>query len=359
MMRSTWIVVLFLSLACIRAMYANQIPVPPVEAHLSVSNPTPYEKETFTITLEIISRDIDISSRLDLANLPDRETMQMIGSFEALTVQRERKDDQEITRRRYRAKARAMEPTQISLHPVLRLTSRRRIRSFFGSTVEERPISLQVPEVKIDVQPLPAPPENFSGVIGDFSIEIVADPLEIQAGDLVTIKTTLRGQGWIPEDTLPAIKASPGLRAYRMRPSTEQESSNVRVFSQTVVPMDETVQELPAIPFIWFNTEKRDYQRDTFGPFPLQYISEKPATLADAEDVLDKQDLVRQRGMRRRRIQLSDATHAYLAPAYTSKSTFTIPPTARVRILETHEGWLLADYEGNRGWIPASILTSP
>ena len=335
--------------------YGNEPPA--VEARLSVSNPSPYLKETFTLTLEIITRDIDISSRPDLANLPDRNIMRILGSFEALAVQRERDGDYEVTRRRYRAQARPMQSTRISLQPVVRLTSRRRIRSFFGSTIEERPVTIRVPEVIIDVQPLPSAPENFSGVIGKFDIDISAEPLEIQAGDLVTVKTILQGDGWIPENAIPTIGASPQLRAYRVRPTTDQDSRRRHVFSQTVVPMDERVQDIPALSFVWFNTQTGEYQTDTFGPFALQYVDKKNDSHLEAGEELTEQDLIPgSRGLRRSRVQLSDAARAYLAPATTSKSTFTIPPTATIRILETHANWLLINYDGNRGWIPASSL---
>ncbi len=347
------------SLVGMRPALGQDLPSPPVEARLYVSNPTPYVKEIFTVTLEIISRDIEISSRLDLANLPDRDVMRILGSFEALTVQREREGGHEITRRRYRAKARAMEPKEISFTPVLRLTSRERVRSFFGSTIEERPLSLQVPEIKIAVQPLPPPPDDFSGIIGDFSISMEASPLEIETGDLVTIKTTLQGNGWIPDDAIPAIRSSSFLRAYRVRQSQDTQRAGRYVFHQTVVPMDKSLQELPSIPFVWFNTESGEYERDVFGPFALAYVEEPIEEQPDPTETADEQELIRRMGANRNRVQLPDATRAFVAPSTASMSTFTIPPDITIRVLETYQNWALVDFKSNRGWIPLTALAAP
>lgn len=335
---------------------ANTIPTPPVEARLTVSNETPYLKETFSITLEIVSRDVEVSSRLDLANLPDREILSTLGSFEALSVQRERENNQEITRRRYRAKVRAMQPGEISLAPVVRLTSRERVRNFFGSRVQEQTFSLQVPEVIIQAKELPSPPDGFTGIIGDFDINIRAEPLDIREGDLVTIETQLEGEGWIPENAIPSVDAATHLRAYRVREIASERSR--KTFRQVVVPMDQSIKEIPAIPFIWFNPDKGEYETTSFGPFALQYAAaedEPPAATTDPAS--DDQDLSSRRGLLRNRMEINNPTQAYVAPAATSRSTFTIPPGSEVRIMQKRENWVLIDYENNRGWIPTHGLS--
>ncbi len=339
------------------AIFGADTPTPPVEARLTVSNPTPFIKETFVITLEIISRDIDIDSRLDLANLPDRDAMQVLGSFEALAVQRERTDTEEITRRRYRAQARLLKPGEISLSPVLQLTSRRRVRSFFGSTVEVRPVTLRVSAIKLDAQPLPNPPEDFSGIIGEFQIEVQADPLEIQAGDLVTVTTTLRGQGWFEESSIPAISSSPLLRAYRLRRADADTGTRRAVFNQTVVPMDPALSALPPITVTWFNTKTGNYQQDVFGPFPLVY---KIDTDEDAWEIAtDAAPVVTPQRFRRRNVVLPDQTRVHIAPATTSKVIFSIAPSETVRIIGAHSDWVLMEHSNNRGWIPAAALIAP
>ena len=337
--------------------HSQEVPSATAEARVTVSNPTPFMKETFTITLEITSRDIEIDSRLDLANLPEKDVMQLLGSFEALAVQRERTDTEEITRRRYRAQARLLQPGKVTLRPVLQLTSRRRVRSFFGSTVEVRPLTLRVPAITLEAKPLPDPPDGFSGIIGDFSIDIEATPLEIHPGDLVTVTTMVRGEGWIKEDMIPAMPAMPLLRAYRLRSANAEGVARRHTFNQTVVPMEEALQELPPITFVWFNTKAGAYQHDVFGPFPLTYKetpTEVDSPAAQTESIAPSPGL-----FTRRNVTLPDQTRAHVAPATTSKSSFTIAPTETIRILRTHEDWLLIEHNNNRGWIPSSALIAP
>ena len=333
------------------------LPNAPVEAHIETSTAEPFTKETFTLTLVITTRDIEIDPQLDLAHLPGNDVMQILGSFDAMAVERERADNQEITRRRYQARARAMVPGTIELAPVLQLTARKRVRSFFGSAMEVRPVSLQVPQTTIHAKPIPDPPENFSGVIGNFEINIEADPLEIQAGDLVTITTTLRGEGWVNEDTLPALSPTPLLRTYRVRAASTAEAARERVFTQTVVPLEQELAALPEISFVWFNTQIASFQHDAFGPFPLQYVQPSPpstAPTATPETVAAPDAMPHTQGrFRRNRIVLHEATRAYIAPATTSTPTFTIPPMSTIRILEHYQNWILVQHDNNRGWIPA------
>jgi len=333
---------------------AQTIPPPPVEARLDTSKTDPYEKETFTLILEIITRDLEIDPQLDLANLPENTTMEFLGPFEALAVQRERADNQEITRRRYRAQVRALQPGTLSLAPVLQLTARKRVRSFFGSAIELRPVTLQVPARPITIKPIPDPPAGFSGVIGDFEIDISAEPLDIMPGDLVTITTTLRGEGWVREQDIPAVSATPALRSYRVRMAPTTPATKTFVFHQTVVPLERELTAIPAIPFSWFNTRTGSFQQDVFGPFPLQYIERpiQPEALPAAPPAPASNPPVQSGPFLQNRLVLTEATRAHLAPAHTSKSHFSIPPGETVRILERQQDWLLIEHQQNRGWIP-------
>jgi hypothetical protein len=328
---------------------------PPVEAHLQVSKQTPFVKETVTIFLDIISRDIEIDPQVDLANLPPGDVMQMIGPFETLAVHRERTDNQEITRRRYRTTARALKPGRVELAPVLQATARQRVRSFFGSTIELRPVRLQIPPITLHINPIPTPPEDFSGIIGTFSLSAAASPREITAGDLVTITTTLRGEGWIPDDPIPPIPANEKLKAYRVRPLATEDRPQTWTFTQTLVPMAETIKEIPATTLVWFHTGEGAFRTETLGPFPLQFIRDT-APHAMTEEATTQQRLQAETFVKNRIVPVPDTTRAYLAPASTSKPIFTIPPTGTIRILQSRDNWLLIDYDQNRGWIPASAL---
>jgi hypothetical protein len=334
---------------------------PQIEARLFVSRTDPFPKETITLTLEIVTRNIEIDPQLDLSRLPDRDELQLLGNFEAMAVQRERIDNQEITRRKYSGRVRPMRPGTITLAPILQLTARQRVRSFFGSAVEVRPVSLQVPALALRVQKLPPEPEGFSGIIGNFRINIEADPLEIAPGDLVTIQTTLQGEGWFNEDAIPAMASESGLRTYRVRPSQTDAGPDKHVFTQTVVPLDNEIRNLPAITLIWFNTQTGTYQEERFGPFNLSYLDpqETLPSVPVNEQHLDTLSHKPTGNLHRKRGVLPQATPARMAPASTSKSTFTIPAMGQILILEHHQEWVLVDHHNNRGWIPSVALPAP
>jgi hypothetical protein len=340
---------------------SSTLPQAPIEATLTASDTSPFVRETFSLTLEIITRDVDIDPQLDLANLPAHDEMQITGPFEAMAVKRETRGNQEITKRRYRALAQANQAGTIELSPLLQLTSRKRVRSFFGSAMEVRPVTLQVPTTKLNIRPIPPSPTGFSGIIGDFDINMIATPTNIVAGDLVTIRTKLQGLGWVNEDLVPAVTNAPFLKTYRVKqvkpiPLTEK---NQYVFTQTVIPLSQKLQAIPAVPFVWFDTSTETFRNTAFGPFPLSYVANtqeaKQVTIAETNTPTGTHPPppVLRAGMQS---TVEDTTAVRMAPALTSKSTFTIAPHSNIRILEKHDDWVLIDHANNRGWIPATAI---
>lgn len=336
------------------------LPEAPIEARLTTSKIAPFIKETFTLTLEIITRDIEIDPQLDLANLPPHDVMRITGPFEAMAVKRERKANQEITIRKYRATAHANTSGNIDFAPLLQLTSRKRVRSFFGSAMEVRPVTLQLPAIEISIRPIPSPPPAFSGIIGNFEVDISAFPTNITAGDLVTIKTTLQGAGWVNEDLIPLVPSKPLLRTYPVKPDKEKsEADRIHVYEQTVVPISEEIKKIPAIPLVWFNVQTESFENSYFGPFALTYVEpDEPNGHRKQEFKASNTNAWKQKKESGKGSQLTlpTATKVYMAPSRKSISTFTVTAQSQMQILEIYSDWLLIEHANNRGWIPTAAV---
>ena len=134
---------------------------------------------------------------------------------------------------------------------------------FFGGPTRQ-PIELASQPLVLDVLPLPeqGKPADFSGAVGHFALDVRAAPLEVTAGDPVTMTYTLHGEGDLSSVVPPAIAGSDTLRVYPVQPATTPPGSpaGTRAFEQVVIPQRAGSVRLPAIRFSWFDPEARAYR---------------------------------------------------------------------------------------------------
>ncbi len=356
-------------LLCVPRTFA-QIPAPPIEAAIDVSNPNPFEKETFFITLSIITRGIDIRQQLDLANLPEAGRIALVSNFEPLPIQREVDGPLTTETRRYQARARAMVPGPTPIAPLLRLTARHHTRSLFGSIVEERPVSLEIPPVTVNAKPLPPPPDDFSGAVGAFTVEFTLSPTNLVAGDLITITTQISGEGWLENLRIPEVPEAPLLKAYAVK--DVKSDPRQRCFAQTVIPKSTAVLDIPALQLTVFDTGKGQYVTHTAGPFPLCYHAAQTRvveqfrpdgqtgtgdgeTNAGGAAVRLKERIAAGGGVS---AVCAIESAARLAPSVKSLTTFTVPAESAVQVLDRYGEWILIDHHRSRGWIHESALSN-
>ncbi|MCC6765569.1 MAG: BatD family protein [Deltaproteobacteria bacterium] len=147
---------------------------------------------------------------------------------------------------------------------------------FFGG--EQRRLEATSDPLTLTVLPLPdaGKPADFSGAVGTFDFEVKAAPLEVAAGDPVTVTLTMRGTGSLENVTPPAIAAGDALRVYPpQQTSTGSEPAAVanvqeRVFEQVVIPERAGALELPTLRFSYFDPTAGAYRTATHAPIPLR-----------------------------------------------------------------------------------------
>ena len=144
--------------------------------------------------------------------------------------------------------------------------------------------------LKLVVKPFPAEgrPESFAGAVGPgFTLEVAADRTVVRVGDPITVTATLRGAGNIEDASLPPLSADGGLDPQRFRlPEGELSGSyenGVKKFTCTVRVQDESVSELPAIAFSWFDPQDEAYHTTRSKPIALRVM---PARVVSAADVV-------------------------------------------------------------------------
>lgn len=177
---------------------------------------------------------------------------------------------------------------------------------FGGSLLEEafgsrrRPAKVELFRARsepwtFEVKPFPSDgrPESFTGAVGKgFSIDASADRTVVRVGDPIRLKLNLRGDGNIAGATLPPLSADGGLDPARFRlpegdvPGMLTEDDDAKEFIVSVRVLDESVNEIPAIAYSWFDAEKETYLTARSKPIALRVM---PAQVVGADSVVSNQ----------------------------------------------------------------------
>ncbi len=164
--------------------------------------------------------------------LPDRPTFSGDG-FTVMRFSKPIEKQQEVAGRVYNvvifqtaltaAKAGPLEISPATMEAQIQLPGRSGIDDFFGgffgnmvSPGDVRQTTVSTQQAKLEVKPLPkdGQPENFSGAIGQFSLQASAAPKQAAAGDPISLNVTVSGRGNFDAMGAPALVEADGWRTY-------------------------------------------------------------------------------------------------------------------------------------------------
>ncbi len=146
-------------------------------------------------------------------------------------------------------------------------------------TVEE---NIASNAVTINVKPLPQPvPDDFSGAVGSFEFNVSVDKLSAKVNEPITLKMVLKGTGNIELAQLPEPKIPEGFEVYDPKITdnvrTKGFISGTKSAEYLIVPRISGKRKIDKISFVYFDLNKKDYVRKTFGPFYLDIARGKEA----------------------------------------------------------------------------------
>ena len=163
-------------------------------------------------------------------------------------------------------------------------------------------ITATEPEVRVLAVPEGGRPKSWNGAVGDFSMMVVAKPLEVAVGDPITLTMRLQdssGTAGLDGLQAPLLAQQPAF-ASGFRVPSEAASGTVegrsKVFTQSIRALSETVREIPPIEFAFFNPAKGEYETVRSAPIA---ITVKPSAIArvnasagsDSDEPAASQDL--------------------------------------------------------------------
>ncbi|MEI8176935.1 MAG: BatD family protein, partial [Candidatus Omnitrophota bacterium] len=138
---------------------------------------------------------------------------------------------------------------------------------FFGG-YEVSPLEVKSAAVPVTVLPLPpeGKPDGFDGTLGDFQLSVEATPVQVKAGDPITLKMSIRGAGNFESVKVPRLIPQDGFKIYD--PQVKQ-GENEKVFEQVIIPDSEKITATPQVRFAFFNTRTGQYEILTNAPIPI------------------------------------------------------------------------------------------
>ena len=137
-------------------------------------------------------------------------------------------------------------------------------------------MKLRTGTVNLEIKPLPpGKPADFSGGIGEFKMEAEADPRKAQAGDPVTVRLVVTGQGNFDRVAAPVLSDDRGLRTYpatsKFKADNEENLSGVKTFEQVVIA-DGARSSLPPYHFSYLDPATGKYTTLETPPIPVEIV---------------------------------------------------------------------------------------
>ncbi len=134
-----------------------------------------------------------------------------------------------------------------------------------GSGYVEVKREIQAPGLTIQVDPLPTKPANFSGGVGRFNISAQLGKNEVKMGEAVTLRVVVGGQGNLKLIKLPEVQFPKSFSKYdpKVTDKTKLTAKGVEgnmVYDILFVPRQQGKYTIPAIEFVYFDTQSSSYK---------------------------------------------------------------------------------------------------
>lgn len=159
--------------------------------------------------------------------------------------------------------------------------------SFLGN-YQEKPFTVVSDTTPHAVLPLPEEnkPQNFSGAIGNFTIEASAIPLKVEQGEPITLTLSILGTGNFDRIQPPAFPQSEQWKLYSPASSFHGEDDKnyhgEKRIEQAIVAQTAAIKAIPAIEFSYFDPKRKQYLTINTEPIPLMITGQEVAPTASS-----------------------------------------------------------------------------
>jgi Bacterial SH3 domain len=368
---------IMLILAVMGCFSQTAFPESPVTAHFSIDRTRLHAGEAFLLTLEFRISGDPLDKEISIAALPPPGELQ-IRSFEELPIETVVQGEKSTEIRRFRTWARVKNPGSMILAPRLDGTLIQTSRTLFIMQQVRRSIHIPVEPFPLTALPLPEAgrPSRFSGLVGNYTFNVKAAPLDIALGDLITLTFTVEGD-WLPETfSVPQAASIPGIKVYDAKPVPGESNPTRQVFRQIVIPQENFIKALPSFFLTCFDSRESRYKTLSSGPFPITLHAERAP---DHPIYVPTQALIgcvtqnstpsterpssppnswwtrmgtRLQGHQRLVIQEDTETTVRFGPSDSARELFALQPGTPVTVDSSSAEWVRISCSQGIGWIP-------
>lgn len=149
--------------------------------------------------------------------------------------------------------------------------------AFFNGTsgYVEMKKKIVTPPIVINVSPLANKPAGFSGAVGKFSISSSISAATVDANDAVTLKLKVTGSGNMKLISTPEVEFPKDFETYDAKVNDNFKISRTgltgtKEFEYLAVPRHPGTYTVPAVKFVYFDTDSRTYKTLTTEPYQLK-----------------------------------------------------------------------------------------
>lgn len=133
----------------------------------------------------------------------------------------------------------------------------------FGRMGERREVTIESEPITLDVKSLPAnAPAQFAGAVGNFTLNVEANPKSVQTGDPITVRSTIVGRGNFDRINAPTLTDERGWHKYPANAKFEKDDdvgiSGTKTFEMVISPNERKTNVAPFV-FAYFDPAKEQY----------------------------------------------------------------------------------------------------
>lgn len=143
-----------------------------------------------------------------------------------------------------------------------------------GGGYKEVRRKVTAPGITIQVDPLPAKPNDFSGGVGHFNISAQLTKSDVRAGDPINLRVVLSGTGNLKLVKEPAVQVPKDFDKYdtKITDKTRLTESGVEgnmIYDYLFVARNQGTYKIPAIRFTYYDTSSNKYKTISTQPFTI------------------------------------------------------------------------------------------
>lgn len=152
------------------------------------------------------------------------------------------------------------------------------------------------PAIKINVLPLPAKPDEYTGGVGNFTIQSNLTPETVNANEAITFRLTIEGQGNLKLLESPKVQFPADFEVYDPKVIDNFDISNggykgMKVFEYTMIPRHKGKYTIPAVKFCYFDTNSHSYKTQTTQPYTINVERSRNGGSGIVSDFTSSQDV--------------------------------------------------------------------